>query len=177
MYLLCKGGWDTFKLPSKCNIKISMKIYSLKTKGGKRRKITKEDEAGTSLQFLKLNEANFKIICPTDDGNKEYFIDENLIAKESDVLEALISGRWVEGQSKEMTIKDTDYQTLESALVFCSTKALITSAINESLAIFVDMYNLENLMDLMDRFISMSLFTIEDKTWIIKVDILRIYIT
>merc|ERR1711962_463561 len=162
------GGWDTFKLPSKCNIKISMKIYSLKTKGRERQKITKEDEAGTLLQFLKSNEASFKIICPTDDGNKEYFIDENLIAKESDVLEALISGRWAEGQSKEMTLKDTDYQTLESVLVFCNTKALTISAINEDLATFVDMYNLENLMDLMDRFISMSLSTIEDKTWIIK---------
>merc|ERR1711962_650047 len=162
------GGWDTFKLPSKCNIKISMKIYSLKTKGRKRQKITKEDEAGTSLQFLKSNEANFKVICPTDDGNKEYFIDENLIAMESDVLETLISGRWAEGQSKEMTMKDTDYQTLESVLVFCNTKALTISAINEDLATFVDMYNLENLMDLMDRFISMSLSTIEDKTWIIK---------
>ena len=60
MYLLCKGGWDTFKLPSKCNIKISMKIYSLKTEGRKRRKITKEDEAGTSLQFMKSNVANFE---------------------------------------------------------------------------------------------------------------------
>jgi len=149
-----------FKFPSKCKIKIDMKIYSLKDK--------EEEEAQTLRQFLKSDEANFKVICPTEDGNKEYYVNESLIAKESDVLEALMSGRWVEGQSKEMAMNDTDCGTLESVLTFCKTKALPMSAIDENLAIFADKYNLENLMDLMDKVLSMSLSIIEDKGWIIK---------
>merc|ERR1711974_295660 len=158
------GDNTEFKPPTECNIKIQLKIYALKDKF-----LAQFFEKPPNLpQFLKNDEAQFKIICSNEDDDKEYYVDENLIIKESDVLEILVSGTWVEGQAKEVTMTDTDCQTLENVLIFCCTKTLPMSAIDEKLAIFVDKYNMENLMDLIDEFCSMSLSTIEDKKWVVK---------
>jgi len=155
----CEGD-EEFYPPTECDIKIKMKIYALKDR--------KEEKRPKLPPFLQSNKANFKITCPTEDGNKEYYVDEKLIAKESDVLETLTSGLWVEGQAKEVNMNDTDCQTVESVLTFCCSKILPMSAIDENLAIFVDKYNMENLMDLIDRVVSMSLSTFKDTKWIVK---------
>ena len=154
-----------FDPPTKCDIKLKLKIYTLKDKI--------LEKPPNLPQFLKSNEANFKIICPTEGGIKEYYVNETLITKESDVLETLASGVWVEGQAKEVTMDDTDHQTIESVLTYCYSKAIPMSAINENLAIFADKYNMEGLMEMIDKVAAMSLSTstAEDRKWIVKVSV------
>jgi len=120
------------------------------------------------LQFLKSKRDKFEIICEDEDGKQIYYINENLMIKESDVFEALTNGQCMEGKTKRMTFTDVNKETLKSVLTFCRTNTIPMTAINEDLVVFVEKYNMENLMDVIDRIIAMSVDHKIDERWIFE---------
>ena len=138
-----------------CRVELQIKIYSLVRHlnpapinhdpntaflSGKDENDNKEKK----LKFLEHNCGNF-IIVGQDQvigttrmkkyfglfngkaGRKEYYVDKDLIIKESSVLKSMTSTKG-KGSTK-IVLPDTNTQTLEAFLIFCYTGNFIISAI------------------------------------------------
>ena len=103
-----------------------------------------------------MRNSNFYIFI----GSKKYFIDKDIIAKESDIFRNLSKN------ASQLILNETDSITLETFLTYCYSGYIPYESVDEALAIFVEKYNVTNLKDLMDRYLSMTLNGETAKNWI-----------
>ena len=81
-----------------------------------------------------------------------YYVDKNLITKESDVLASILDSmfnkdlNWEESQLNHITLKDTKHVVLEAFFAYCYTGYIPMSSINQDLAHFTEKYNVTNLI-------------------------------
>ena len=91
---------------------------------------------------------------------KGAYIDKDVISKESDIFKDLSQN------TNQLILDDVDPITLETFLTYCYSGYIPYESVNEALAIFVEKYNVTNLKDLMDRYLSMTLTGKTAKIWI-----------
>ena len=91
---------------------------------------------------------------------KVAYIDKDVISKESDIFKDLSQN------TSQLILDDVDSITLETFLTYCYSGYIPYESVNEALAIFVEKYNVTNLKDLMDRYLSMTLTGKTAKNWI-----------
>ena len=89
-----------------------------------------------------------------------YYVDKAVIAKESDIFYILPQ------KHKSFIFDETKTSTLETFLTYCYSGYIPNSSVDEALAIFVEKYNVTNLKDLMDRYLSLTLTVETAKNWI-----------
>ena len=92
--------------------------------------------------------------------DKSAYIDKDVISKESDIFKDLSQN------TNQLILDDVDSITLETFLTYCYSGYIPYESVNEALAIFVEKYNVTNLKDLMDRYLSMTLTGKTAKNWI-----------
>ena len=92
-------------------------------------------------------------------GSKRYYIEKDIITQESPVLKELTKNL------NSLILDEIDSITLESFLTYCHTGFLPMWAVDEALAFFVEKYSVENLKDLMDKYLSMSMTGKKAKIW------------
>ena len=98
-------------------------------------------------------------------GSKKYYVDKAVIAKESNIFKNLSKN------TSQLILDDVDSITLETFLTYCYSgyipyESEESDVSVEALAIFVEKYNVTNLKDLMDRYLSMTLNGETAKNWI-----------
>ena len=91
---------------------------------------------------------------------KNYYVDKDIIAKESDIIKKLTKNK------SQLILDETKTSTLETFLTYCYSGYMPYESVDEALAIFVEKYNVTNLKDLMDRYLSMTLTGETAKNWI-----------
>ena len=91
---------------------------------------------------------------------KNYYVDKDIIAKESDIIKKLTKNK------SQLILDETKTSTLETFLTYCYSGYIPYESVDEALAIFVEKYNVTNLKDLMDRYLSMTLTGETAKNWI-----------
>ena len=89
-----------------------------------------------------------------------YHVDKAVIAKESDIFKK------VPKNTDQLILDETKTSTLETFLTYCYSGYIPYESVDEALAIFVEKYNVTNLKDLMDRYLSMTLTGETAKNWI-----------
>jgi len=161
----------------KCRVELRIKIYANMCQN-----VTSSGDQGKErkLKFLDHTCGTFKIVGQDQvvgttsmkkflkfingkAGRKEYYVDKDLVIKESSALKSMSSANG-KGSTK-IVLHDTNTQTLEAFLIFCYTGFLPMAAINENLAKFVNDYNVENLKSLLDKYVSMSLTARNAENW------------
>jgi hypothetical protein len=93
-------------------------------------------------------------------GSKKYFIDKDIIAKESDIFRNLSKN------ASQLILNETDSITLETFLTYCYSGYIPLKFEVGNIEIFVEKYNVTNLKDLMDRYLSLTLTGKTAKNWI-----------
>ena len=91
---------------------------------------------------------------------KNYYVDKDIIAKESDIIKKLTKNK------SQLILDETKTSTLETFLTYCYSGYIPNSSVDKDLATFVEKYNVTNLKDLMDRYLSMTLTGKTAKNWI-----------
>merc|ERR1739848_243843 len=122
---------------NKCNIEIEIEISAS----------NKTIMESPMLAFHDSIEG-FMICCK---GSKKYYVDKAVIAKESNNFKNLSK------KTSQLILDDVDLITLETFLTYCYSGYIPYESVDEALAIFVEKYNVTNLKDLMDRYLSMTL--------------------
>ena len=89
-----------------------------------------------------------------------YHVDKAVIAKESNIFKNLSKN------TSQLILDDVDSITLEKFLTYCYSGYIPYESVDEALAIFVEKYNVTNLKDLMDRYLSLTLNGETAKNWI-----------
>ena len=89
-----------------------------------------------------------------------YHVDKAVIAKESDIFKNLFKNK------NQLILDETKTNTLETFLTYCYSGYIPYASVDEALAIFLEKYNVTNLKDLMDRYLSMTLTGETAKNWI-----------
>ena len=106
-------------------------------------------------------EVQFMTLCHfSEKGSKWYYIDKDIISKESDLLKDLPQN------TSQLILDETKTSTLETFLTYCYSGYIPYASVDEALATFVEKYNVTNLKDLMDRYLSMTLTGETAKNWI-----------
>ena len=90
---------------------------------------------------------------------KNYYVDKDIIAKESDIIKKLTKNK------SQLILDETKTSTLETFLTYCYSGYIPYESVDEALAIFVEKYNVTNLKDLMDLYLSMTLTGETAKNW------------
>ena len=89
-----------------------------------------------------------------------YHVDKAVIAKESDIFKK------VPKNTDQLILDETKTSTLETFLTYCYSGYIPNSSVDKDLATFVEKYNVTNLKDLMDRYLSLTLTGKNAKNWI-----------
>ena len=89
-----------------------------------------------------------------------YYVDKAVIAKESDIFKK------VPKNTDQLILDETKTSTLETFLTYCYSGYIPNSSVDKDLAAFVEKYNVTNLKDLMDRYLSLTLTGKTAKNWI-----------
>ena len=89
-----------------------------------------------------------------------YHVDKAVIAKESDIFKK------VPKNTDQLILDETKTSTLETFLTYCYSGYIPNSSVDKDLAFFVEKYNVTNLKDLMDRYLSLTLTGKTAKNWI-----------
>ena len=89
-----------------------------------------------------------------------YYVDKAVIAKESDIFKN------VPKKTNQLILDETKTSTLETFLTYCYSGYIPNSSVDKDLATFVEKYNVTNLKNLMDRYLSLTLTGKTAKNWI-----------